>query len=77
MAAAIVGMIVLVDAVAIATAASLAAHHFRYPVTVGCAAGAAVLVIAGPLLILYSRRLMLSQVRQQMSDAPRAGCSTP
>ena len=72
-AAAIFGMIVLVDAVAISTAASLAAAHFRYPVTIGCAAGAAVLVIAGPLLNRYVRRLMLSQVRQQMSGAPQAG----
>ncbi|MGE5289063.1 MAG: hypothetical protein ACM3ML_18080 [Micromonosporaceae bacterium] len=72
-AAAIFGMIVLVDAVAISTAASLAAAHFRYPVTIGCAAGAAVLVIAGPLLNRYARRLMLSQARQQMSGAPQAG----
>lgn len=42
-----------------------------------CAAGAAVLVIAGPLVNRYLRRLMLSQARQQMSDAPRAGGSTP
>jgi hypothetical protein len=75
-AAAIFGMIVLVDAVAISTAASLAAAHFRYPVTIGCAAGAAVLVIAGPLLNRYVRRLMLSQVRQQVSGAPQAGGST-
>jgi hypothetical protein len=71
--AAIFGMIVLVDAVAISTAASLAAAHFRYPGTIGCAAAAAVLVIAGPLLNAYMRRLMLSQVRQQMSGAPKAG----
>jgi hypothetical protein len=72
-AAAIVGMIVLVDAVAISTAASLAAAHYRYPVTVGCAAGAAVLVIAGPLLNRYIRRRMLSQARRQISGAPQAG----
>ncbi len=77
MAAAIFGMIVLVDAVAISIAASLDAAHFRYPVTIGCAAGAAVLVIAGPLLNRYMRRLMLSQVRRQVSDAPEAGGSTP
>lgn len=77
MAAAIFGMIVLVDAVAVGTAASLAAHHFRYPVTIGCAAGAVVLVIAGTLLNRYSRRLMLRQVRQQTSGAPQAGGSTP
>ncbi len=77
MAAAIFGMIVLVDTVIISTAASLAAAHFRYPGTIGCAAGAAVLVIAGPLVNRYLRRLMLRQARQQMSDAPQAGGSTP
>lgn len=75
--AAIFGMIVLVDVVIVATAASLAAAHAPHPVTIGCAAGAAVLVIAGPLVNRYLCRLMLSQGRQQMSDAPRAGGSTP
>ena len=75
--AAIFGMIVLVDGVILGTAASLAAAHFRYPITIGCAAGAAVLVIAGPLLNWYSRRLMLSEVRRQVSGAPEAGGSTP
>jgi len=77
MAAAIFGMIALVDAAAIGTAASLAAAHLRYPATIGCAAGAAVLVIAGPLLSRYSRRLMLSQVRRQTGSAPQAGGSIP
>jgi hypothetical protein len=71
--AAVIGMIVLVNVVAISTAASLAAAHFPYPVTIGCAAGAAVLVITGPLLNRYVRRLMLSKARQQMSGAPQAG----
>jgi hypothetical protein len=75
-AAAIIGLILLVDAVIISTAASLAAAHFRYPGTVGCAAGAAVLVIAGPLLNQYIRRLTLRQARQRISDAPQAGAST-
>jgi hypothetical protein len=70
-------MIVLVNAVAISTAASLAAARVPYPVTIGCAAGAAVLVIAGPLVNQYVRRLMLSQARQQMNNAPQAGGSTP
>ena len=35
------------------------------------------LVIAGPLVNRYLRRLMLSQARQQMNDAPEAGGSTP
>ena len=76
-AAAIIGMIALVDGVIVATAASLAAARAPHPVTIGCAAGAAVLVIAGPLVNRYLRRLMLSQARQQMSDAPQAGGSTP
>jgi hypothetical protein len=75
-AAAIFGMILLVDVVIVGTAASLAANHARYPATIGCAAGAAVLVIVGPLLNAYSRRLMLSQARQQINDAPQAGDST-
>lgn len=54
-------------------AASLHASHLRYPATIGCAAGAAVLVIAGPLVNRYLRRLMLSQARQQISGAPQAG----
>ena len=71
--AAIFGMIVLVDAVIVGTAASLAAAGDSHPATIGCAAGAAVLVIAGPLVNRYLRRLMLDQARQQMSDAPQAG----
>ena len=76
-AAAIIGMIVLVDGVILGTAASLAAAHLRYPGTIGCAAGAAVIVIAGPLVNRYVRRLMLSQARQQVGGAPEAGGSTP
>ena len=71
--AAVFGMIVLVDGVILGTAASLHAARFRYPGTIGCAAGAAVLVIAGLLLNRYLHRLMLSQARQQISGAPQAG----
>ena len=71
-AAAIVGMIVLVDGVILGTAASLHAAHLRYPGTIGCAAGAAAIVIAGPLVNRYLRKLMLSQARQQTSGAPQA-----
>ena len=71
--AAIIGMIVLVDGVIVSTAASLAAAHLRYPATIGCAAGAAVIVITGPLVNRYLRKLMLSQARQQPSGAPEAG----
>jgi len=74
---AIFGMIVLVDVVIISLAASLSAAHVPYPVTIGCAAGAAVLVITGPLVVWYAHKLMLSQARQQLNDAPQAGGSTP
>jgi hypothetical protein len=60
-AAAIFGLIVLIDGVTAGTAASLAAARFPYPVTIGCAAGAAVLVVAGPLVNRYLRGLMLTQ----------------
>ena len=72
-AAAIFGMIVLVNGVIVGTAIGLAPTHLRYPVTIACAAGAAVLVIAGPLVNRYLRRLMFSQARQQISGAPEAG----
>jgi peptidoglycan/LPS O-acetylase OafA/YrhL len=71
-AGAIIAMIVLVDAVILGTAASLHASGF-HPGTIGCAAGAAVLVTAGPLLNRYLRKLMISQARQQISGAPQAG----
>ena len=51
----------VIAAAIIAIAASLSAAHAPYPVTIGCAAGAAVLVIVGPLVNQYVRRLMLSQ----------------
>jgi hypothetical protein len=75
-AAAIFLMDMLVAGVTIAIAASLAANHVHYPVTIGCAAGAAVLVIVGPLVNRYGRRLMLRQARQQLTDARQAGGST-
>ena len=76
-AVAIFGLIVLVNAVTIATASSLAPNRVSYPLTIGYAAGAAVLVIAGPLVNRYLRKLMLSKARQQTDDAPEAGGSTP
>lgn len=75
-AAAIFGMIVLVDGVLLSTVMSLAAAHAPHPATIGCAAGAAVLVIVGPLVNQYLRRLLLSQARQQLNDAAQAGGST-
>ena len=62
--------------VIISVAASLAANHVRYPATIGCAAGAAVLVITGPLVVRYGRRLMLRQAQQKLTDARQAGSST-
>ena len=74
--AAIFGMMVLVDGVILGTAASLASAHNPYPATIACAAGAAVLVIAGPLVNRYVRRLMLRQARQHRNDAPQAAGSS-
>jgi hypothetical protein len=70
---AVFGLIVLVVGVTVGIAASLQSARVPYPATIGCAAGAAVLVIAGPLMNRYMRRLMLSKARQQMGDAPEAG----
>ncbi len=71
-AAAIFGLIVLLDGVIVGTAIGLATAHDSHPVTIGCAAGATVLVIAGPLVNRYLRRLMLTRARQQTSGAPQA-----
>jgi len=72
-AAAIIGLILLVDGAILGTAASLSAAGVPYPATIGTAAGAAVLVIGGPLVNRYLRGLMLSQARQQTNVAPEAG----
>jgi hypothetical protein len=71
-AAAIFAMIVLADGVIISLAISLATAHVPDPVTIGCAAGGAVLVITGPLVNRYLRRLMLNQARQQRTGTPQA-----
>ena len=71
--AAVIALIILVTLVTVFTAIALVAARVPYPVTIACAAGGAVLVIAGPLVNRYSRRLMLAQARQQMGDAPQAG----
>ncbi len=76
-AAAIFGLILLVDGVILGTAASLSAARFSYPGTIGTAAGAAVIVVAGPLVNRYLGKLMLNQARQHMSYTPEAGGSTP
>jgi hypothetical protein len=74
--AAIFALILAVDGAIVATAASLAAAHDPHPATIGTAAGAAVIVVAGPLLNRYARRLMLSQAGRQLSDASQATGST-
>jgi hypothetical protein len=76
-AAAIFALIVLVDGAIIATAASLAAAHDPDPGTIGAAAGAAVIVIAGPLVNRYLGALMLRKARRGVSDAPQAGSLNP
>jgi hypothetical protein len=62
-AVAIFALIVLVDVAIVATAASLAAGHDPDPGTIGTAAGAAVIVIAGPLVNRYLGALMLTKAR--------------
>lgn len=59
-AAAIIGLILLVNGVTLGTAIGLAAARAARPATIATAAGAAVLVIAGPLVNRYLRSLMLS-----------------
>jgi hypothetical protein len=62
----------------VATAASLAAAHDPDSATSATAAGAAVTVIAGPLVNRWLGALMLSKARQQISDdAPQAGTQNP
>jgi hypothetical protein len=72
-AVAIPGLILLVGGVTTAVSVSLIDHHVSHPLTIGYAAGAAALVIAGPLLNRYFRRLMLSNARQHITDAPDGG----
>ena len=70
-AVAITGLILLVNAVTIAASVSLAEHRtVPHPLTIGYAAGAAALVIAGPLLNRYLGRLMRSKAGQHLTDAP-------
>jgi hypothetical protein len=73
-AAAISALILLIDVAIVTTAASLAGAHDRDAATIATAAGAAVTIIAGPLVNRYLGALMLSNARQQISDdAPQAG----
>jgi hypothetical protein len=76
-AAATFALILLVDVAIVGTAASLAAAHDPDSATIATAAGAAVIVIAGPLVNRYLGALMLSKARHPVSDAPRAGSQSP
>ena len=69
-AAALAGLILVVIAVTIAVAASLAANRVPYPLTIGYAAGGAALVTGGPLLNRYLGRLMRSKARQHVPGKP-------
>jgi hypothetical protein len=64
------GLIILVDGVTIAVSINLSEHAVPHPLTIGAAAGAAALVIAGPLVNRYFGRLMLSNARQHIADVP-------
>jgi hypothetical protein len=70
---AIPALILLVGGVAGAVSVSLIDHRVPHPLTIGYAAGAAALVIAGPPLNRYFGRLMLTNARQHITDAPDAG----
>ncbi len=70
---ALASLILLVIAVTIALAVILTDNRVPHPLTISYGAGAAVLVIGGPLLNKYLSRLMLSNARQHMTDAPRPG----
>jgi len=72
-AAAIFGLILLVDGAILGTAINVRPAGFPHPATIGTAAGAVVIVIAGPLVNGYLSRLMLARARQQRDDAPPAG----
>ena len=76
-AAAIFALILLVDGAIVATAASLAAADDPDPGTIATAAGAAVIVIGGPLVNRYLGALMLSKARRRVSDAPQARSQNP
>ncbi len=68
---AIPGLILLVDGITLAASVNLTDHGVPHPLTIGCAAGAAALVIAGPLMNRYFGRLMLRNARQHITEAPR------
>jgi len=72
---ALMGLIVLVTAVTLATAIILTDDRVPHPLTISYAAGGVILVIGGPLLNRYLHSLMLSNARQHMTGAPEARSS--
>jgi hypothetical protein len=67
---ALMGLIVLTSTVTLASAIILTDDRVSHPLTISYAAGGVILVIGGPLLNRYMRRLMLSNARQRMTGAP-------
>jgi hypothetical protein len=55
---AILGFVAVILAAALPTAFALKAAGVAYPATIGIAAGAVVLVVGGPLLMRYLRKVM-------------------
>jgi hypothetical protein len=68
--AALVGLILLVNAVTITAAVSLIANRVPGAFTISYGVGAAVLVIGGPLLNRYLIRLRLIKARQPITSEP-------
>jgi hypothetical protein len=67
---AIIGLNMLVDTVTVVASLTLTEHHVPHPLTIGYAAGAAVLVLAGLLVNRYLGRFMVSRVQQPLTEAP-------
>ncbi len=58
---AILGFVATVLAVSLPTAFALQAAGLRYPATLGVLVGAVLMVVGGPLLMRYLRRIMLAK----------------
>jgi hypothetical protein len=67
---ALFALIVLVNVVTILTCVYLSGTQVSSPLTIGYAAGAAVLVIGGPLLNAYVRKVRMGNVRHDVNLAP-------
>jgi hypothetical protein len=70
---AILGFVAAVLAVSLPTSFALDAAGARYPATVGVLLGGALMVVGGPLLTRYLRRLMLAGNAGNAGDAGYAG----